>query len=40
MKMILQNYIDNMKDKEKLTKLINKNEKLLIQKAITNLSLK
>ena len=40
MNMILQNYIDNMKDKEKLTKLINKNEKILIQKAITNLSLK
>ena len=40
MKMILQNYTDNMKDKEKLTKLINKNEKILIQKAITNLSLK
>ena len=39
MNMILQNYIDNMKDKEKLTKLINKNEKILIQKAITNLSL-
>jgi len=40
MKMILQNYTDNMKDKEKLTKLINKNEKIMIQKAITNLSLK
>lgn len=40
MKMILQNYIDNIKDKGKLTNLINKNEKNLIQKAITNLSLK
>ena len=40
LKLILETYINNMKDKEKLTNLINTNEKNLIKKAITNISFK
>jgi len=40
LKLILQTYIDNTKDKEKLTNLINKNEKNLIKKAIINIPFK
>lgn len=40
LKLILQTHINNMRNKEKLTNLINKNEKNLIKKAITNISFK
>ncbi len=40
MKLVLQDYLKNMNDTEKLTNLINKNEKNLIKKAISNISFK